>query len=235
MPGYYVPSKTDDDTFTSGDYLRYLRENFIQGIPHIFTAKGDIAAATEARRASSVAAGDDYTILIADSNEPAGVKYSGVTGIATYANHGLRAEDGVTYVYTNWYDPNTQNSISYFFDTDHFYDPREAVDAITIPDGLGGRYYLQYYLRYRSSTSTSDYTITLMVHGSVTLSHSQMNSTVEAGGALVLAGGIHTRLNRIVELSAGDKLSFKVKQDGFNGGGTGPYLSYPMVRLIKLR
>jgi len=70
-----VPTVATGDLWTAANHNTYIRDNFLAGVPGIFTTKGDLAAATGAGAAARLAAGAAGQILTPDAAEAAGLKW----------------------------------------------------------------------------------------------------------------------------------------------------------------
>jgi hypothetical protein len=75
-----VPTVATGDLWTAANHNSYIRDNFAAGVPDIFTAKGDIAAATGPNAAIPVVVGTNGQILTADSGQAVGVKWADQAG-----------------------------------------------------------------------------------------------------------------------------------------------------------
>jgi hypothetical protein len=71
-----VPTKSTGDLWTAADHNTYIKNNFAAGVPDIFTTKGDIAVATAANIAARLEVGTDGQMLVADSSESTGMKWT---------------------------------------------------------------------------------------------------------------------------------------------------------------
>ena len=71
-----VPTVSNDDDISASWWNTYVRNNFESGIPAIFSDKGDIAVASAANAATTLAAGTNTQCIEADSGEGAGIKNS---------------------------------------------------------------------------------------------------------------------------------------------------------------
>ena len=71
-----VPTVVVGDLWDEDDFNTYLRDNFAASVPDIFTTKGDIAVGTGSKALSRLGVGNDGEILIADSGEITGMKWS---------------------------------------------------------------------------------------------------------------------------------------------------------------
>lgn len=208
MPGYIVPTK-DSDTVTSIDYARYIRENFRQGIPHILTTKGDIAAASELRQAVRVN-GNSGEFLVADSTASGGVKFSKAVGV--YLNRldtsagGIDLEDGQRYL-CDWYV--SANSAAKYESHTFLADQ----DRITIPAGLGGLYHLYYSVDIVGNSSVLYY-ITLRISGSISYA---LAYPISSGQSVIAGLGYNCSMEKLVSLAAGDTMRFYFQSDGFAG------------------
>jgi len=69
------PTKNTGDVFTASEFNTYIRDNFAAGVPDIFAAKGDLAAATGPDAATRLAVGTNGQRLAADSAQSAGMKW----------------------------------------------------------------------------------------------------------------------------------------------------------------
>lgn len=76
MAYHAVPTQNVGDDWTAAEHNTYIRDNFAAGVPDIFTAKGDIAAATAADAASPLAVGTDGQVLTAASGADTGLAWS---------------------------------------------------------------------------------------------------------------------------------------------------------------
>jgi hypothetical protein len=74
-----VPTVTTGDLWTASNQNLYLRDNMAVGVPAIFSAKGDLAAATASQTAAVRTIGTDGQFLKADSGESTGMAWDGVT------------------------------------------------------------------------------------------------------------------------------------------------------------
>jgi hypothetical protein len=70
------PTKNTGDVFTAAEFNQYIRDNFAAGVPDIFSAKGDLVAATAANAATRLAVGTNGQRLVADSTQATGVKWA---------------------------------------------------------------------------------------------------------------------------------------------------------------
>lgn len=71
-----VPTVATGDLWTAANHNTYIRDNFSAGVPHIFTAKGDMVAAGGSQDAKKVAVGSVGQVLTPDSGETAGIKWA---------------------------------------------------------------------------------------------------------------------------------------------------------------
>jgi hypothetical protein len=214
MVDYKVPPKVEGDTFTAGDYERYMRHNFAEGVPGIFTEKGDIAAANAKRQAGALAAGEDYTVLNADSSKAVGVDYSAPIGVSITSNH------------VEWYlHSNYQYRIGFDYVTAPIQNPT-FIDLATnesnfiVPEGYGGFYLIS--LTVYVFTSSGCYT-ELAINGDVTFTNRQYYP----------AATVYCDLVKITELSAGDYFYFTFNQVGDTTGNA--YYAFPYANIYKLR
>lgn len=88
------------DNWTAKEMNTYVKDNFAAGVPDIFTTKGDIAAASAANAASRVAIGSDAAILMADSNQTAGVVWSILGRYAGVGNAAVNSQAAQTWTQT---------------------------------------------------------------------------------------------------------------------------------------
>lgn len=77
-----VPIVATGDLWTASNHNTYIRDNFAAGVPDIFSAKGDLAAASAADTAGRLAVGTNGNILVADSAQALGMKWDG--GVAAH-------------------------------------------------------------------------------------------------------------------------------------------------------
>lgn len=70
-----LPEVSAGDRWTAADVNTYFRDNFAAAVPDIFTAKGDLAAASAADAAGAVAVGSNNAVLFADSTATLGVSW----------------------------------------------------------------------------------------------------------------------------------------------------------------
>ena len=71
-----VPTVATGDLWTAANHNTYVRDNFAAGVPDIFTTKGDLAVASAADVAQRLAVGADGQVLMADSAQAYGIKWS---------------------------------------------------------------------------------------------------------------------------------------------------------------
>ncbi len=72
------PTVITGQTWTASNQNTYVRDNFIAGVPDIFTTKGDIVVASGADVAIRLGVGSDEQILIACSTESGGIKWANI-------------------------------------------------------------------------------------------------------------------------------------------------------------
>jgi len=70
-----IPEVVEGDAWPASAHNLYILGNFATGIPHIFSAKGDIAIATAADEATNLAVGTNGKCLVRDDGEASGVKW----------------------------------------------------------------------------------------------------------------------------------------------------------------
>ncbi len=127
-----LPAKNASDTLTLGNY-NVIKGNFEAGVPDIFTAKGDIAAATDADTASRVAVGADGARLVADSTQATGVRWQIMPACRLYNTADI--------------DPATGSWVALTFDTEWYdyggmHSTVSNTSRITIPAGGTGLYHV---------------------------------------------------------------------------------------------
>lgn len=71
-----VPTVATNDLWTATQHNTYIRDNFAASVPDIFTTKGDIAVATGADVAVRLAVGGEGAVLVADSVQSTGIRWS---------------------------------------------------------------------------------------------------------------------------------------------------------------
>lgn len=86
-----VPEKNTGDTWTAADHNTYVRDNFAAGVPDIFTAKGDLAAATAADVAGVLAIGADGALLTAAAAQATGLSWATPNTARVYAKYKVSA------------------------------------------------------------------------------------------------------------------------------------------------
>lgn len=242
MPSYVVPSKSSSDTLTSLDYMRYIRENFRQGIPHIFTTKGDIAAGAEIRQAAKIAAGNDYELLIANNAADGGMQYSPMIGLIAFCPDADYVTGNSYVTFGNWITDDTAHSSTSYsgvlydsgppintYDSHGFVNLTRSLDEIQIPSGLGGLYYIHYEVTKAEppSADASTYDITLNIAGSITVTRNAYGKSTGIAGALTAAQISIVRL-----LSAGDSMKFRITHSDTSGAKS---LRWAQVILAKIK
>lgn len=177
------------------------------GIPAtIFDAKGDIIAATAADTASRLAVGTNNQVLTADSTAATGLKWA------------TPASSSPTFVGCSIYDATSNNNPanatatlltfnSEFFDTNGFHDTSTNTGRVTIPTGYGGKYLVNYAVRYVAN-STGYRNMEIYKNGSSLVQYFDF-----MGGS---SGTQYGARSIILNLAAGDYLTFYTYQ---NSGG----------------
>lgn len=110
------------------------------GIPEtLLDAKGDLIVASAADTAARLAIGANNLALIADSGEALGVRWSALP-IPTF--HGVRAHDDDNQsILDSTFTVVTLNEPD-IYDTDLYHDVVTNPSRLTIPAGLGGKYFI---------------------------------------------------------------------------------------------
>lgn len=75
-----VPTVNTGDLWSASQHNTYIKENFAAGVPDIFTAKGDLPAASAADAAGRLAVGSNGQVLKADSTQSLGLAWASIIG-----------------------------------------------------------------------------------------------------------------------------------------------------------
>ncbi len=86
------PTVVTGQTWTASNQNTYVRDNFIAGVPDIFTTKGDIVVASGADTAIRLGVGSDEQIPIADSSETGGIKWTNLCAQICLSAAGITPE-----------------------------------------------------------------------------------------------------------------------------------------------
>ena len=128
-----LPTKSTGDLWTAADHNTYIKDNFAAGVPDIFTTKGDIAVATAADTATRLAVGTNDQVLVADSGEASGTKWSTINdfiGARYKVSTGQTISNGaVTIVNFDTEDYDTDSAVT-----------TGAAWKFTVPADMGGYY-----------------------------------------------------------------------------------------------
>ena len=125
-----MPTKIASDTITLTNYNN-IRDNFIAGVPDVFTTKGDLVAATAADTAARVAIGSDDSTLVADSSQSTGLAWQIQPAVRAY-NSGNVAVSATTWT--------TVTCDSERFDTDTMHSTSSNTGRLTVPTNGDGLY-----------------------------------------------------------------------------------------------
>lgn len=189
-----IPDETD---------WNHIVNNFVAGVPDIFTTKGDIAVASAADAASRFGVGSNGQVLTADSGEALGVKWASVlSGLAA------RAKVSSTKSLTN----GTTVLIDYdtvVFDTDSAVTTGAAW-KFTVPVGKGGYYFVQASAVLESSNAweTDEYfKLEVFKNNSLldvlAIQHMHTSGTYQVG----ITGSL------VISLNAGDYIDIRATQN----------------------
>lgn len=72
-----VPKVDPAELWEDSDFNTYIKDNFAVSPAALAQAKGDLFAGTASQAGARVAVGANHTVLVADSGESAGIKWSG--------------------------------------------------------------------------------------------------------------------------------------------------------------
>lgn len=90
-----VPIVATGDLWTAANHNTYIRDNFAAGVPDIFTTKGDLAVASAADVANRLGVGTNGQMLIADSAQTLGIKWSSLPTIFPTARAYLSSSQSI--------------------------------------------------------------------------------------------------------------------------------------------
>ena len=204
MPVSYLAltAKNPGDAIADTDWNQ-MKDNFIVGVPDIFTAKGDIAVATGADSASPLAVGADNTVLTAASGEATGLAW-GAGPSALFARYSTNTDQTVA--------TGSATIINY---EDAVFDTDSAVAvgagwALTVPAAHDGYYLVcaKVVLEASAAWGVGEYAQLWLYKGGVAdciLGSVYMHA---AGTYIVSVGGAH-----IVSLAATDTIDIRLLQN----------------------
>lgn len=179
----------------ASDWANQVRANFQAGIPDIFTAKGDIAAATGADAAARLAVGADDSILVPDSGEATGLAWQIQPACRVYR--------------TTDYDPATGTWVSIPFGSERFdlggmHDTGSDTERITIPTGGDGIYLIGACIELGTAATVEEAGLRILLNGSTPIVRSY--DDVDSG----TSRGVGFCVTTLYSLSAADYLTAQV-------------------------
>lgn len=125
-----LPTKVASDTVTLTNYDN-IRDNFIAGVPDIFTTKGDLAVATAADTATRLAVGADDSTLVPDASQASGLAWQ-IQPAARVYNSGA-----IDPTVSTWYSLTFDSER---FDTDAVHSTVTNTGRLTVPANGAGLY-----------------------------------------------------------------------------------------------
>jgi hypothetical protein len=186
-------------------------------------AKGDLVAGTGADAFSRLAVGANDTVLTADSTAGTGLKWATVgapafKGVQVYRTSTNQNISNATNTLIEW---NAEN-----FDSDSYHDNSTNPGRLTVPAGLGGKYYV--YHNYQ-----------LYCGACVAITRIYKNGTqVQLAVVQAVGGGVENtmQLGLTVDLAATDYVESYVYQSGgstgtVNGTAGASYSAFGMYRV----
>jgi len=155
-----IGDKSSGDLFTEADWDQ-IRANFQAGVPDAFTAKGDLFAGTGEDAGARVAVGDDDSVLVADSNAAAGIKWQIQPLCQLENSNAIALSGGDAYDTINW---DTELG-----DTDSMHSATNP-SRITIPSGGDGWYMVAFSGKVQRSVDNTDWgRVRIVVNGTTVI------------------------------------------------------------------
>ena len=195
-----LPAKVASDTLTLGNY-NTIKGNFEAGVPDIFTAKGDIAAATAADEAVRLAVGAAGTVLIPSAGEATGLLWQIQPTARVYNN----ADQATTQ--NNW---RTLTFNSERWDGNSMHSTSSNTSRLTVPASGGGVYLIGANVTLKTTDlAGSDYYhgLRLLVNGASIVAQTGPTQTVADSYDLAL------QVQALNALSATDYVEVQVFTD----------------------
>lgn len=190
-----LPSKSSGDVFGLSEYEQ-IRDNFDAGVPDIFSAKGDLAAATGADAAARVVVGDDDAILVADSGQSAGLAWQIQPAVVAY--NSTSQDPAVGSWHTLAWDSES-------VDTDGMHSTVSDTSRLTVPTGGAGIYLVMANVVFDTLSVTAgepgSYGVRLIVNGTTVYRtvFDEMEASAHHELALHMAGFIELGEGQYVE------------------------------------
>lgn len=158
-----LPTKNTGDPITLTNWNN-IRDNFIAGVPDLYTTKGDLAPATGGDAAARLAVGANHARLVADSGEAVGMRWQPFPVVAlTKTADQDPATD--TWVDLTWDSENV--------DSNGMHDNATNNERITCVSGGDGLYLVNANIGFDTSTLTpgasGQYGVRLRLNGLTTL------------------------------------------------------------------
>jgi hypothetical protein len=168
-----LPAKIASDTLNLGDY-NAIKGNFEAGVPDIFSAKGDLAAATGANAATRLAVGANDSTLVPDSGESGGLAWQ-IQPTCRVIN-----ESDIDPATSTWV---TVDFDAERYDTDGMHSVVSNTSRLTAPSGGGGHYIIGANVKFDSSLAGAGEHFEgarIVINGATTIA--QEMRTISTGG-----------------------------------------------------
>lgn len=174
-----LPTKSASDTITLTNWDN-IRDDFIAGVPDIYTTKGDLGPATGADVAARLGVGADDSILVADSASNVGMSWQLIPAARVFNASAI--------------DPATSTWVSLTFDserydTDAVHTPTGSTQRLTVPTNGAGLYLVGGNVEFAAlDANTGTYGTRILLNGTTVIAEDFM----EHAGNNVVNQNVHT-------------------------------------------
>jgi len=169
-----LPAKVAGDTITLANWDN-IRDDFAAGVPDIYTAKGDLAAATAADTATRLAIGADDATLVPDSGQANGLAWQIQPAARVYNSADIDPAP------SGWV---TLTFDSERYDTDTCHSTVANTDRLTVPSDGAGLYHIGGNIEFDTSgyaAGEARYGVRFLLNGATVIG---VNDQIRAHGSI---------------------------------------------------